>query len=133
MAFGILFRRTSNSHPDPEVDRAKWKQFDVVCVYPAAQCSEVKHASSTHAILVVTDWPGPARAREALCRDYRDGGGVLLGRAKWIFSPPQLPAPLRNALQNTGRAECTFNQFELAVFNRETGLSLRDTEDLRNG
>jgi hypothetical protein len=58
---------------------------------------------------------------------------LLFGRSKWTFSPPQLPAAIRNALQNTGRAECTFNQFEVAVFNRETGLSLRDTEDLRNG
>jgi hypothetical protein len=133
MAFGLLFRRTSNSSPDLNLDKAKWKQFDVVYVYPAAQCPDAPHPDSPHAILVVTDGPGPARARAALCQEYRSGSGLFFGRAKWTFSPPQLPAAIRNALQNTGRAECTFNQFELAVFNRETGLSLRDTEDLRNG
>lgn len=133
MAFGILFRRTSNSHADPNIDRVKWKRFDVVCVYEPNQCRDNPHPDSPHAILVVTDGPNADRARRHLCTDYRSGGGTILGRAKWIFSPPQLPAPVRQALQQNGRAPCTFEEFQGACFDRETGLNLRDSGGIPEG
>lgn len=130
MAFGILFRRTSNSSPDPNLDLAKWKVGDIVCIYETSQCTEPPVAGSPHAILVVTGSITATRAREVLAREYRSQTGTFFGRSKWVFDPNQLPNAIRTALQTTGRAECTPNQFRQACFSRETGLDIGTSGEL---
>lgn len=130
MAFGILFRRISYTDPDPNVDKAKWKAGDIVCIYEASQCPDPPAPGSPHYILVVTGAITAAQARNVLAKEYRSGGNLFFGRSKWTFSLDQLPTQIRNTLTSTGRAECTANQLRQACFDRETGLDLATSGDL---
>lgn len=125
MPFGLLFRRTSNTHPDPEKDRRRWKAGDIVCIYEVRQCADNPAPNSPHDILVVTDGP-PASEVRPIVGPREAGQGVAYTKSRWRIDLSRLPVPAAAAIAAHLRAECTYAQFEAAVIEKNLGLPMRD-------